>query len=82
MNPAPPPWLPVELGDGKHKSVARLALDVGEACAALGVGWDFWQEHVAPEVRIVRRGRRKLVAVAELTRWLEDNAELALEDRP
>ena len=29
----------------------RLALNVEEACAALGVSWDFWAEYVAPEVR-------------------------------
>lgn len=58
--------------------VPKLALDVGEACEALGVSWDFWQAHVAAEVRIVRRGRRKLVPIAELQRWLDDNAELAL----
>ena len=52
-----------------------LALNVEEACAALGVSWDFWAEHIAPEVRVVRRGRRKLVAVSELERWLERNAE-------
>lgn len=52
----------------------RLTLSVSEACDALGVSWDFWQEHVAAEVRIVRRGRRKLVPVAELERWLEANA--------
>ncbi len=44
--------------------VPRLALTVEEAAAALGVGEDFFREHVASEVRIVRRGRRKLVAVA------------------
>jgi hypothetical protein len=53
----------------------RLALNVEEACAALGVPWDFWAEYVAPEVRVVRRGRRKLIAVAELERWLERNGE-------
>jgi hypothetical protein len=52
-----------------------LALSVEQACAALGVSWDFWQEHIAAEVRIVRRGRRKLIAVAELERWLAANAE-------
>jgi hypothetical protein len=60
------------------KSKARavcLALNVEEACAALGVSWDFWAEHIAPEVRVVRRGRRKLVAVSELERWLDRNAE-------
>jgi hypothetical protein len=57
----------------------RLALNVEEACAALGVSWDFWHDHIAPEVRIVRRGRRKLVAVSELQRWLDRNSELALD---
>jgi hypothetical protein len=61
-----------------QSNVPRLALEILEACTALGVGWDFWREHVAPEVRIVRRGRKKLVPVAELERWLEANAELVL----
>jgi len=52
----------------------RLALDVSEACAALGVSWDFWSEHVAPEVPMVRRGRRKLVPVRALEAWLAENA--------
>ena len=56
----------------------RLALSVEEACAALGVSWDFWQEHVAAELRIVRRGRRKLIAVAELERWLDEAGERVL----
>ena len=53
----------------------RLALSISEACEALGVSWDFWSEHIAPEVRVVRRGRRKLIAVTELERWLERNGE-------
>ena len=62
-------------------AIPRLALSVEEACAALGVSWDFWREHVADEVRLVRRGRRKLVPVRELERWLADNAERVLEER-
>jgi hypothetical protein len=58
----------------------RLALDVAECCAALGVSWDFWSEHVAPEVRIVRRGRRKLVPVRALEAWLDENAHAILDD--
>lgn len=60
--------------------VPRLALSVEEACAALGVGEDFWREHIAAEVELVRRGRRKLVAVAALEAWLAANASRILDD--
>jgi excisionase family DNA binding protein len=63
----------------KTAPVPRLALSVEEACAALGCGWDFWQAHIAPELRIVRRGRKKLVPVRELERWLEQAAHRVLE---
>lgn len=63
---------------GAYTNTPRLSLSVAEACEALGVSWDFWAEHVAPEVRIVRRGRRKLVPVRELDAWLENNAERVL----
>lgn len=66
-------------GEGRRLRVdsdsIRLALSVSEACEALGVSWDFWSEHIAPEVRVVRRGRRKLIAVTELEHWLERNGE-------
>jgi hypothetical protein len=48
-----------------ERSVPRVALNVHEACEALGVGWDFFHTVIEPELRIVRRGRRKLVGVAE-----------------
>jgi hypothetical protein len=59
--------------------VPRLALNVEEACDSIGVGWDFFNAHVAPDLKIVRRGRRKLIAVTELQRWLDENGERALE---
>jgi hypothetical protein len=62
-------------------AVPRLALSVEEACGALGVCWDFWSKHIVPEVRMVRRGRRKLVAVSELQRWLEESGERVLGPR-
>lgn len=55
-------------------AVPRLALDINEACAALGVSWKLWREQIEPHVKIVRIGRRKLVAVAELERYLAENA--------
>lgn len=51
-----------------------LALTVEQACAALGVCWDTWAEHIAPDVRIVYIGGRKLIPVAELQRFLDDHA--------
>jgi hypothetical protein len=37
----------------------------------LGVSRDYFDEHVIDELRIVRRGRRILVSIAELERWLD-----------
>lgn len=54
----------------------KLALSVDQACEALGVSWKTWTEHIAHEVRIVRVGRRKLIAVSELQRWLDDHGEV------
>jgi excisionase family DNA binding protein len=51
-----------------------LALSVEQACHALGVSWDTWKS-IEPEIRLVRLGRRKLIPVAELERWLADHAE-------
>ncbi len=66
-NGAPPP---IRLGP-------RLALSPDEAAALLGVSRDYFDEHVIDELRIVRRGRRILVALAELERWLDRSATRA-----
>jgi excisionase family DNA binding protein len=57
----------------------RLALSQQEAAEALGVSADFFQHHLRHEIRCVRRGRRRLYPVAELQRWLEEQATRALE---
>jgi hypothetical protein len=59
----------------------RLAYSRGEAAEALGVSIDFFDRHIAHEVRVVRRGRRRLYPVRELQIWLEQSASLALGDR-
>jgi hypothetical protein len=59
--------------------VNRLALSPAEAAEALGVSRDFLDKHVGPELRWVRRGRRKLVAVAELERWVAESGARTLE---
>jgi excisionase family DNA binding protein len=60
------------------RNAPRLALSPAEAAAVLGVSRDFFDKHIASELRMVRRGRRKLVPVRELERWLEHAASLLL----
>jgi hypothetical protein len=60
--------------------IPRLALSPGEAAAAIGCSRDFFDQHIKPELRMVRRGRRRFVPVSELERWLTEEATSALED--
>lgn len=62
------------------RTVPRLALTPGEAAEALGVSDDFLREHIAQELRWIRRGRKKLVSIAELERWLDRHGSLVLEE--
>jgi hypothetical protein len=57
----------------------RLALTRAEAAAALGISVDSFERYVQPELRLIRRGRLRLVAVRELEVWLERNAARVLE---
>jgi excisionase family DNA binding protein len=66
---------------GRGKSAGRLALSKREAAAALGVSVDFLEEHVLHELRIVRRGRRRLIPLRELERWLDSSASRTLDQR-
>jgi excisionase family DNA binding protein len=56
----------------------RLALSKVEAAEALGVSVDYLEGHVMHELRVVRRGRRRLIPIGELERWLDENATRAL----
>ncbi len=53
----------------------RLALSPPEAARCLGVGLTTFNEIIAPDLRIIRRGRRLIIPIAELTRWLEREGE-------
>ena len=61
--------------------IQSLALTPANAARAIDVSEDFFNEHIRPEVRCVRRGRKVLVAVAELERWLSEAAARTLEER-
>jgi hypothetical protein len=57
-------------------TIPRIALTPPEAAAAIGVGPDFFDAEVAPELRLIRRGRKRLVPVAELERWTRESAAM------
>jgi hypothetical protein len=59
-------------------SIPRVALTPPEAAAAIGVGPDFFDENVAPELRLIRRGRKRLVPVTELERWVTQSASVPM----
>jgi hypothetical protein len=62
-------------------AIPRVALRCpDEAAASLGVSPDFFDRHVRPELRLLRRGRLVLVLVSELERWGEQNAARTLDE--
>jgi excisionase family DNA binding protein len=58
--------------------VQRVTLTPEEAAASYGVSRDFFDTHIKPELRLIRRGRLILIPVAELQRWANDNAARTL----
>jgi hypothetical protein len=56
-------------------NVPRVALSRQEAAASLGMSIDSFERHVQPELRLIRRGKLRLVPLAELERWANENAE-------
>jgi hypothetical protein len=65
-------------GRGHLAPAHRLAVTRAEAARALGVSINSFERHVQPELRIVRRGKLRLIPVREMERWLEENAEWTL----
>ena len=61
--------------------VPRTALTLEEAAASLGISVDSLARHVLPDLRVIRRGRLRLVPVAELERWAAEQAEPTLGRR-
>ena len=57
----------------------RLALTRQEAAAALGMSIISFERHVQPELRLVRRGKLRLIPVREIERWLDQNSDVALD---
>jgi hypothetical protein len=60
--------------------MAPLALGVMDAAQALNCSWDYFAEHVMPDLKVVCIGRKKLIAVSELQAWLDRNGARILDD--
>jgi excisionase family DNA binding protein len=58
----------------RARALPRLSVSPGEAARMLGVSRDFFDEHLKPELRVVRRGKLILIPVAELERWFDKSA--------
>ncbi len=56
------------------RQVARVSLTRAEAAESLGVSLRFFEVHVAPHLRLVFLGRRRLVPVSELEKFVATNA--------
>ncbi|MGH7129898.1 MAG: hypothetical protein ACREIV_15110 [Planctomycetaceae bacterium] len=67
------------IGGLEEAKTPRLALTKREAAAALGMSVDSFERHVQPELRVVRRGRLRLFALAEIERWLRENGAKTIE---
>jgi hypothetical protein len=59
---------------------SKLAVGPREAAELLSVSRASFDRHIGPSLRWVRRGRLKLVAIAELERFLREEAALTLRD--
>ena len=60
-------------------AVSRVTLTKAGAAAALGISVDSFERHVQPELRVIRRGRMRLIPCNELERWAAENAAFVLD---
>ena len=61
------------------RQINRLALTRAEAADALGISVDHFERHIQPDLRLIRSGRLVLVPLADLEKWIAENAITTLE---
>lgn len=66
---------PPQANGGSKSALRRVTVMPNEAAAMLGISRDFFDEHIKPELRIIRRGSKTiLIPIAELERWVDHSA--------
>jgi len=73
------PLSPARLPSPSRPLPPRLALSKSEAAEALGVSVDHFERHILGELRVVYAGRRRLIPLKELERYLDRHAVRAGE---
>jgi hypothetical protein len=63
-----------------NPNLRLLALPREEAAAEVGMHVKTFDKKVRPELRAIRDGKTLLFPVAELERWLDENAEKVLTE--
>lgn len=62
------------------RPVPRFSLTREEAAASLGMGLTSFEQYVQPEVRVIRKGKLRLIPCADLEKWADRNAARTLPD--
>lgn len=67
--------VPEPSGKSKKSAMPRVTVMPTEAASMLGVSRDFFDEHIKPDLRIIRKGSKTiLIPVAELEGWVDRSA--------
>lgn len=73
--PSPASGVSLRRAPDGGRALRRLCVKPDEAAEILGVSRDFFDEHIKPELRIIRRGSKTiLIPVVELERWVDHSA--------
>lgn len=62
----------------RRETRAQLALSIEQSAEALAISRDSFERHVMPDLRLVRIGRRIVVPVSEIERWMQSHAAIPL----
>ncbi len=65
----------------EHRRPSRVTYTRAEAAEAIGCSLDFFEDHIQPDLRLVRLGRKVLVPVEELYDYVDRVAEYTLPRR-